>query len=80
MPPPASQIRIIDEPAPLGDVPLAPLGLTGRSEAELARAMVEHLAAAAPTTGAEALKALRAAFPHSPLTVRLAALSTRVRR
>src|SRR5438477_1140446 len=48
-----------DEPAPFGDVALAPLGLTGRSEAELARAMAAHLMAVTPTSNAEALKALR---------------------
>jgi len=42
------RIKFVDEPTPLGDVPLAPAAATGRSEAELARAMAERLYAATP--------------------------------
>ena len=35
------RVRVIEEPLPFGDVPLAPLAATGRSEAELARAIVQ---------------------------------------
>ena len=34
---------------------LAPFAMTGRTEAELARAMAEHLQGARPASGAEAL-------------------------
>jgi len=67
-------------PEPLGDMTLAPLMMTGRTEAELARAMAEHLRAARPVSGAEALRALRGAFPNSPLTLRVTALAALMRR
>jgi len=35
------RVRVIEEVAPFGDVPLAPAGATGRSEAELARAIAQ---------------------------------------
>jgi hypothetical protein len=72
-------IRISD-PQPFGDVTLAPSIATGVSEGQLARAMVEALHQAPPQTGAEALKVLRALFPASPLTVRVAALTASMRR
>jgi hypothetical protein len=67
-------------PEPLGDVTLAPMLMTGRSEADLARDMAEHLRAARPVSGAEALRALRSAFPDSPLTARVSALASLMRR
>ncbi len=67
-------------PEPLGDMTLAPLVMTGRTEAELARSMAEHLRAARPGSGAEALRALRSAFPNSPLTLRVTALAALMRR
>jgi hypothetical protein len=76
----STRVKVIEEPAPFGDVPLAPAAATGRSEAELARAMADELLAAAPQSDAEALKVLRGAFPQSPLTVRLAALAALMRR
>ena len=65
---------------PLGDMTLAPIMMTGRTEAELARAMAEHLQAARPGSGAEALRALRRTFPNSPLTLRVSALAGLMRR
>ena len=56
-------------PEPLGDMTLAPFAMTKRTEADLARAMAEHLHGARPGSGAEALRALRRAFPDSPLTL-----------
>jgi hypothetical protein len=73
------RVRVIDEPVPFGDVPLAPPAATGRSEAELARAMADRLLAA-HQSDAEALKILRDAFPHAGLTVRFAALAGLMRR
>jgi len=67
-------------PEPLGDMTLAPKTMTGRTEAELACAMAEHLRAARPGSGAEALRALRNAFPNSPLTLRVTALAGLMRR
>ena len=65
---------------PIGDMTLAPIMMTGRTEAELARAMAEHLQAARPGSGAEALRALRNTFPNSPLTLRVTALAALMRR
>jgi hypothetical protein len=76
----AAQPLRLQEPAPLGDMPLAPPELTGVSQAELARSMAEYLTASGPGSDAEALSFLRRAFPHSPLTVRVAALAAMMRR
>jgi hypothetical protein len=77
--------RPVQDTVPWGDVPLAPRELTGMSQAELARAMAEELldstpGASAPATAAQALAALRRAFPHAPLTARVAALAALMRR
>ena len=45
-----------------------------KSEAEMARAMVERLAAAGRRSTAEVLHELRRAFPDAPLEVRVRAL------
>lgn len=65
---------------PLGDMPLAPFAMTKRTEADLAQAMAEHLQAAAPASGSEALRTLRRAFPDSPLTTRVMAFASLMRR
>jgi hypothetical protein len=65
---------------PLGDMPLAPFAMTKRTEADLARAMADHLRTAAPSSGAEALSSLRRAFPESPLTLRVMAFASLIRR
>ena len=67
-------------PEPLGDMTLAPFAMTKRTEADLARAMAEHLRGTRPGSGAEALPALRRAFPDSPLTLRVTALAALMRR
>jgi len=43
-----ARVQVIEEPLPLGDVPLAPPAATGRSEAELARAIAQGPLASAP--------------------------------
>ena len=63
---------------PLGDVTLAPMGLTGVSEAQLARAMAERVLASA--TDPQALASVRAVFADSPLAFRLGALAALMRR
>ena len=40
------RVRVIEEMAPFGDMPLAPAAATGRSEAELARAITGPLESA----------------------------------
>jgi hypothetical protein len=67
-------------PEPLGDMTLAPFAMTKRSESDLASAMAQHLRGARPGSGAEALSALRRAFPDSPLTLRVTALAALMRR
>ena len=66
--------------SPLGDMPLAPFAMTKRTEADLAQAMVEHLRDASPASGSEALGALRRAFPESPLSARVTAFASLMRR
>jgi hypothetical protein len=68
------------EALPFGDVSLAPFAMTKRTEADLASAMAEHLRDARPTSGSEALNALRRSFPNSPLTARVMALGALMRR
>jgi hypothetical protein len=64
----SARVQVIEEPIPFGGVPLAPSDATGRSEAELARAMARRLRSAAPASDA------------APLTVQLAALAALIRR
>lgn len=79
---PAAPRRTLKAPEPirLGQAPPAPPGHGGSPEAELARAMAEHLLAAHPGSASEALRHLRQAFPVSPLAVRVAALAALMRR
>jgi hypothetical protein len=72
-------IRVAD-PDPYGDVTIVPVALSGRSETELARDMANELASARPQSDSEALRHLRAVFPTSPLTLRVAALAALLRR
>jgi hypothetical protein len=65
-------------PLPLPFVPSPPIAPEGLS-ADLT-AMVQRMIAAGPASDAEALRALRAAFPDAPLTLRVAALDTMMRR
>ena len=65
---------------PLGDMPLAPFAMTKRTEADLAQAMVQRLQEAGPASGSEALGALRRAFPDTPLSARVTAFASLMRR
>jgi hypothetical protein len=49
---PAPRVKLVDDPLPVGDMPLAPLAATGRSEAELAQAMAERSLGAVPHSDA----------------------------
>ena len=68
------------EAAPLGDMPLAPFAMTKRTEADLAQAMVAHLREMESTSSSEALGTLRRAFPDSPLSTRVTAFASLMRR
>jgi hypothetical protein len=70
---------IVQEAIPLGEVILAPFNLTGKTEAELAHSLAEHVAASGPETDAEALALMRREFPRVSLATRVAALSARIR-
>jgi hypothetical protein len=73
----------VEPPMPYGDVALVPAILSGRPEADLARAMAAALADVEAPTAAEVYKRLRQAFPSAPLSARVAALATlmdRIRR
>ncbi len=73
----------VQPPMPYGDVALVPAPLSGRPEADLARAMAAALSDVEAPTAAEVYNRLRQAFPAAPLSARVAALATlmdRIRR
>ena len=69
----------ISDPIPFGEVTLVPSAMTG-SDRQLAHEMAEALVEAHPGSASQALKQLRAMFPNSPLTARVAALNALMRR
>ena len=73
----------VQPPVPFGDVTIMPPFLSGRPEADMARAMAAALADVEAPTAAEVYNRLRQAFPLAPLSARvsaLAALMDRLRR
>jgi len=73
--------RSIPREAALPYHPSPPIAPTGEfAVGAHAHAMVETIVATRPSSDAEALKALRAAFPDSPLGLRVAALGLLMRR
>jgi len=70
----------VQPPMPYGDVALVPAPLTGRPEAEMARAMAAALADVEASSAADVHNRLRQAFPSAPLTARAAALSALMER
>ena len=73
----------IKSPLPLGDVAMVPAPLSGRSEAEMARAMAAALADDESATAADVYSRVRQAFPFAPLSARVGALAMlmdRIRR
>ena len=71
---PSIQVLAPDEEV-FGEVPLAPYGLTGVSEAQLARTL-----ARAPLATRPVPSLWRGLIPDSPLTLRLAGLAALMRR
>ncbi|HUC48026.1 MAG TPA: hypothetical protein VMA30_01485 [Xanthobacteraceae bacterium] len=61
---------------PFGEVTMVPAPISGRSEAEMARAMAATLADAEAPSAAEIYRRLREAFPLAPLSARVGALAT----
>ena len=73
----ARRITLRIQPAiPYGDVTLVPALISGRPEADMARAMAAALADIEAPTAADVYNRLRQAFPMAPLSARVAALST----
>jgi hypothetical protein len=65
----------VKPPTPLGDVAMVPAPLSGRSEAEMARAMAAALSEDEGATAADVYSRVRQAFPFAPLSARIAALA-----
>ncbi len=65
----------IKSPRPLGDVTMVPAPISGRSEAELARAMAAALADDESVSAADVYRRVRQAFPFAPLSARVGALA-----
>lgn len=70
----------VKPPIPFGDVALVPAPLSGRPEADLARAMAAALADIEAPTAADVYNRLRQAFPTAPLSARVAALTNLMER
>jgi hypothetical protein len=66
----------IQPPVPFGDVTMVPAPLSGRPEAEMARAMAAALADIEAPTASDVYNRLRQAFPLAPLSARVGALAT----
>src|SRR6266568_8805451 len=65
----------VKPPVPLGEVSGVPAPLSGRSEAEMARAMAAALADDESATAADLYSRVQQAFPFAPLSARLGALA-----
>ena len=65
----------VKPPAPLGEVAVVPAPLSGRPEAEMARAMAAALADDESATAADLYSRVHQAFPFAPLSARLGALA-----
>ncbi len=70
----------IQPPVPFGDVTMVPAPLSGRPEADMARAMAAALADIEAPTAADVCNRLRQAFPLAPLSARVGALSALMER
>jgi hypothetical protein len=70
----ARHVMHVQPPIPLGDVTVVPAALSGRAEADMARAMAATLAEFEMPSAADVLGRLRQAFPLAPLSARLTAL------
>lgn len=77
----ARQITLrVQPPVPFGDATMVPPTLSGRPEAEAARAMAAALADVEAPTAADVFNRLRQSFPLAPLTARVAALGVMMER
>jgi hypothetical protein len=70
----------VQPPIPYGDVTMVPATLSGRPEADLARAMAAAFADIEAPSAAEILGRLRQSFPLAPLSARVAAIGVIMER
>ena len=70
----------VQPPNPFGDVTMVPATLSGRPEADTARAMVAAFADSEAASGTDVLNRLRHSFPRAPLSERVAVLSAIMER
>ena len=78
---PARHITLrVQPPMPFGDVTMVPATLSGRPEADMARAMAAALADVEAPTAADVFNRLRQSFPLAPLNTRVAALGVIMER
>ena len=70
----------VQPPVPFGEFTMVPALLSGRPEAEMARAMAAALSEVEAPTAADVYNRLRQAFPTAPLTARVAALGVMMDR
>ena len=70
----------VKPPDPFGDVTMVPAPISGRPEADMARAMAAALADVEAPSAADVYRRLRQAFPLAPLTARVAALGVIMER
>ena len=66
----------VQPPMPFGDVTMVPATLSGRPEADMARAMAAALADIEAPTAADVFNRLRQSFPLVPLNTRVAVLAS----
>jgi hypothetical protein len=64
----------VQPPVPFGDVTMVPATLSGRPEADMARAMAAAFAEIDTPSAADVFNRLRQSFPLAPLNARVAAL------
>ncbi len=70
----------VQPPIPYGDVSMVPATLSGRPEADLARAMAAAFAGIEAPSAAEIHGRLRQSFPLAPLSARVAAIGVIMER
>jgi hypothetical protein len=78
---PARRITLrVQPPVPFGDVTMVPATLSGRPEANMARAIAAAFADTEAPTAADVFNRLRQSFPRAPLNTRVAALGVIMER
>lgn len=76
----ARRVIRVQSPVPLGEVTMVPPALSGRPEAEMARAMAAALGEVEAPSATDVLRRLGQAFPLAPRVARLGALGILMER